>query len=442
MTKISVPTFVVNLKKRKDRKENIRAGFNGRDEFDLNIIEAHEHSCGGIGLWLTIQHIIKNLIDKSSQFIIICEDDHQFTTEYSKLCLFDSIKKAMNRNADILLGGVSWFSSSIKIGEGLFWVENFSGLQFTIIFRKFFDLILDSSIGRYNAADYRIASLTNDALFIYPFISIQKEFGYSDATPRNNRIGQVSGYFKWTIDKIKILKEVDDFYKTNTLHINCENVPYLDKITIPTYVINLPERHERLEHIKGQFKDRKEFDVTIVNACKHEIGAYGLWMSIRKIIQTAIENNEDVIIICEDDHQFTEYYSKEHLLRNILLAHSHGAGYLSGGTGRFGYTVPITENLFWVNYCLSAQFVVLYRKFFKSILDEPFNERVVADLLYSEMTSNKMILYPFISSQKDFGYSDVTDIHNKQKGIVNRLFEESNSRFRIIQNAYAKYKLK
>ncbi|RFS18829.1 glycosyl transferase [Chitinophaga silvatica] len=210
-------------------------------------------------------------------------------------------------------------------------------------------------------------------------------------------------------------------------------------LTIPTYVINLPERTERLSHIIDQFKERNEFDVTIVPAVKHSIGAYGLWLSMRKVIALAIENDDDVIVMCEDDHQFTKDYRREHFLKQVLEAHDQNVYYLSGGTGKFDHVVPITENRFWVNHCLSCQFLVLYRPFFKHILSKSFDEKIVADLAFPLMTSNKMILYPFISTQRDFGYSDVTELHNIEKGIVDNLFTESDRRLAKIQQAYLRY---
>ena len=85
---------------------------------------------------------------------------------------------------------------------------------------------------------------------------------------------------------------------------------------IPTYVINMKERLDRKKHIIGEFKGRDEFDVTYMDACTHTIGAVGLWNSIVRIIRLAIENEDDVIVICEDDHYFTEDYSKNFLIEN------------------------------------------------------------------------------------------------------------------------------
>ena len=112
---------------------------------------------------------------------------------------------------------------------------------------------------------------------------------------------------------------------------------------------------------------------------------------------------------------------------------------LSGGTGQFGYAMPITANRFWVNHTLSAQFLVIYRKLFRKILSLQYDETIIADMAYSEMTSNKMVIYPFISLQKYFGYSDVTAIHNEDKQLVQLMFAHSRNRFENIHTAYNRY---
>jgi GR25 family glycosyltransferase involved in LPS biosynthesis len=435
-----LPIYAINLRKRADRRAHLLAEFARRPAFSLQIVPAIEDPFGALGLWKTICHILNHLAKPEDDFIIICEDDLQFTRQYTPEYLLESIALAKSRQADVLLGGVSWFGSAVQLSDHLFWVEKFSGLHFTVIFRKFFKTISEAATHNMDAADYQIASLTDNAMFMHPFIAVQKEFGYSDATPINNEWGRVTAMFKTAAEKIRLLKKVRKKYEEKGKLLSARSKTVADTaFTIPTYVINLPERKERLAHIQQQFKGRSEFDVTIVPACKHAISNYGLWLSIRKVIKLALKNDDDVIVICEDDHQFTKDYSRAHFLQQVTEAHEQGAYCLSGGTGRFEHAVPITENRFWVNHCLSAQFVVFYRPFFERILAAPFNERIVSDLAYPEMTSNKAVLYPFISMQRDFGYANATKVYKREKGIVARLFAESDHRMAKIQQAYRRY---
>ncbi|HTK21039.1 MAG TPA: hypothetical protein VL442_16065 [Mucilaginibacter sp.] len=437
-TAFSIPTYVINLKKRTDRKKHLIEQFKGRDEFRLGIIEAFEHSFGALGLWATIRCILIDLVPPDADYIIICEDDIEFTEHYSKEKLIKAIEEAQKHNADVMLGGVSWIDDSVQISEHLFWTNNFTGLQFTVVFRKFIDVAKQAKLVNYSAADFYIASLSNNVLLRHPFFTVQKDFGYSDATAKNKG-KKVSTYFVHSDKNLLDLIRVKNLYKSLPKEDNkLDDVDY-NTITIPTYVINLSERTERLAHIKTEFEGKSEFDVQIVEAFKHEVGALGLWMSIRKVIEIAIANEDDVIVICEDDHQFTKDYTKEFLIRNIIEANEEGAYLLSGGTGKFNHAIPITSNRYWVRHLLSTQFMVIYKDFFQYILDEPFDEKIVADLAYSRMTPHKMLLYPFISTQKDFGYSDITTIHNEQKNLVTNMFVQSDNKLKRIQEAYIKY---
>lgn len=437
---LSIPAYVINLKKRIDRRAHVIKQFTGRDEFKLIIVEAFEHSFGALGLWASLRHILIDLALPDTEYIIICEDDIEFTEHYSKENLFKAINEAVSLNADVLLGGVSWLDDAVQISENLFWTNNFSGLQFTIIFKRFIEVLKQIRLNNYGAADYCIAFHSNNVLLRHPFLAIQKEFGYSDTTVRNNEEGRVQSLFNYSSDSLEGLVNVKNVYKSlpKDEEEDMDNLFY-STITLPTYVINLPERTERLEHIKAEFEGKPEFDIHIIKACKHKVGALGLWMSIRKVIEMAIANDDDVIVICEDDHQFTKDYNKEFLIKNIIQANSEGADLLSGGSGKFSMAMPITKDRYWVGYLLSAQFMVIYKKFFQQILDHPYDEKIVADLAYSGMTQYKMLLYPFISTQKDFGYSDVTEAHNEQKNLVTDMFIRSDNKLKRIQEAFLRY---
>lgn len=194
---------------------------------------------------------------------------------------------------------------------------------------------------------------------------------------------------------------------------------------ISTYVINLKERTDRKKHIAAEFKGREEFDVKFIEASTHPIGAVGLWNSIVRIIKTAVEQDDDVIIICEDDHYFTGHYSREYLIDNILQAHEQGADLLSGGIGGFGYAVPVAKNRYWVDWFWCTQFVVVYKKFFQKILDYEFKDDDTADGVLSQLSNNLMTLYPFISKQKEFGYSDITQGNKENPNLITQHFERS-----------------
>ncbi|GAA4309985.1 hypothetical protein [Compostibacter hankyongensis] len=414
-----IPTYIINLKDRKDRKKHIFKEFALKNEFNVKMIEPIKHGIGAISLWTTVKFILQDLVDDKDNYILICEDDHKFTHSYNMKFLFDNIKIAESLNADLLVGGVSSLTSLIQVSKNLYWVEKFSGLQFTIIFRKFFNHIFEADFDQTDAADYKMCSLTDHKFFIYPFISIQKDFGYSDATPKNNSKGCVKNLFKQSNEKVKLLKEVSSFYKKYKLEIGVTNDKSWDNIMIPTYVINL--RADLKSHIQKQFEGRSEFDLMIIESCKHKIKTIELWLSIRKIIEMAIKNKDDVIIICDPTHEFTSHYTKRFLIQNIIEAHEQYADYLCGGINGFETALPIANSRFWINQILSTQFMIIYKKFFKRILNAPFHDDVISNLLLSELATNKMVIYPFISIQMRLGDSNQRFSNDKIMKTIERL---------------------
>lgn len=73
-----------------------------------------------------------------------------------------------------------------------------------------------------------------------------------------------------------------------------------DNIAISTYIINLKSRPDRLSNVLNEFHGKSEFDVHIIEACEHTIGAVGLWQSMCKAVREAQINDDDVMIIVED----------------------------------------------------------------------------------------------------------------------------------------------
>lgn len=186
-----------------------------------------------------------------------------------------------------------------------------------------------------------------------------------------------------------------------------------DEICIPTYIINLPKRTDRLTHVLSQFEGKAEFDIHVIEAVEHPTGAVGLWHSICKVVKIAIEKQEDVIILCEDDHEFTSGYDREKFIGAIYEAHRLNANFLLGGiNGGFKNGLLLPTGLFWLDAFWGTHFVVVFSNFYEAILNEPFSDQDAADLKFTEMTSNKFVLYPMISKQKGFGYSDITGSDN------------------------------
>lgn len=200
---------------------------------------------------------------------------------------------------------------------------------------------------------------------------------------------------------------------------------------IPVYAINLKERTDRREHLLKEFQNKEEFELTIVDASVHSIGAVGLWNSIVRAVEMAKEKGDDIIIICEDDHFFTKNYSSKLLFREIVEANVQGADVLLGGICGFGHAARAGVCRYRVDWFWSTQFVVVYSHFFDKIVSYQFADTDTADGVLSELAANKMVIFPFISEQKEFGYSDVT-MHNNRVGAVDTFFEQAKRRLSLI----------
>lgn len=437
---LPIPAKIINLPTRTDRRAHIVKQFKGRTEFNIQVINAHQHKVGALGLWNTIKQVVKEAADNNDDFLLFCEDDHLFTDCYSPEMLQRNIAAAMENGADVLLGGVGWVQSSFAVSSTLYWAETFNATQFTIIFKKFYNQLLDAYFEEDNAADFKMCELSDKIFFIYPFISVQEEFGYSDATMRNNETGRVTDLFYRTAQTLAHLAEVQCFYRQIGNVANDVNGYDVEHITLPTYIINLPHREDRRLHILQQFEGKAEFDIKIIEACTHKIGAVGLWQSMRKVIEMAIENDDDVIVICEDDHVFTNDYSKEYFLFNVIGAHLQNADILMGGIAEgFNHALPVAENRIWINEFYCTQFFVVYRKFFDKILAADYDDTVRADDFLSGLTINKMTMYPFISTQHPFGYSDVSAHFNDNVNVLPYLFKKAQRRLNKVVDAYNKF---
>lgn len=202
----------INLENRPERKKHILTEFSGRDEFKLQIITAIKHDIGSIGLWQSLQSVVRRMQENDIDFFIFCEDDHTFTKSYSLKLLHECIKNATYLNADILLGGISWVETAVQVSDHLFWINKYTGNQFMVIFKKFYPSILEINDLQKTSADYKISEISDNKFVIFPFISIQKEFGYSDATVDNNYNGRVDFLFKTTLNKFIRLDKVKKYF--------------------------------------------------------------------------------------------------------------------------------------------------------------------------------------------------------------------------------------
>lgn len=66
-----IPTYVINMKERLDRKKHIIGEFKGRDEFDVTYMDACTHTIGAVGLWNSIVRIIRLALENEDDVIVV-----------------------------------------------------------------------------------------------------------------------------------------------------------------------------------------------------------------------------------------------------------------------------------------------------------------------------------------------------------------------------------
>lgn len=209
----AISVYAPNLVKRKDRKLSILKEFRNKNEFNFKVVPAIEHKIGAFGLWQTFVEVVKNEKNRGSEYFIFCEDDHVFLSNYTFTYLCSCIRKADSLKADILSGGMAWIDSPIQCNKHLFWVNNFNGSQFIVVFNRFYDIILSSSnLNEGFILDMKLSELSDNLFVMYPFISVQKEFGYSDVTSQNNQNGYIQNLFEKAERLLYILDEVSTAY--------------------------------------------------------------------------------------------------------------------------------------------------------------------------------------------------------------------------------------
>lgn len=201
----AIPVYIINLRKRLDRKAHILSEFKDRSEFHVSFINPIIHDIPSISLWKTIKQIVGSIRDCPDEFIIVCEDDHCFSENYNFEEMMKTIIEANKSDADLLLGGVSHFEDAVEITDTMFWLSNFTGFQFVIMFPRFYKKFQDMELLNNENVDLKMGEISNNIYCIYPFISTQKEFGYSDVTAKNRFPGIVQDYFEKSEKRLKTL---------------------------------------------------------------------------------------------------------------------------------------------------------------------------------------------------------------------------------------------
>src|SRR5690606_31041937 len=113
---------------------------------------------------------------------------------------------------DVLLGGMSNVHDVLFLDEQLIWLGGFTGLQFSVIFARFFNRFLEYILPKGANLDINLTEISDNIYGLYPAISMQKTFGYSDVTMKNNDLN-VETYFEECNLKLDRLYKVYRYFE-------------------------------------------------------------------------------------------------------------------------------------------------------------------------------------------------------------------------------------
>lgn len=164
---------------------------------------------------------------------------------------------------------------------------------------------------------------------------------------------------------------------------------------IPVYALSKKGQ----THILKEFKGKPEFKVKIIQDSSSDNNSLESWNSIVQTIKIAIENKDEVIILCKEEHHFTKNYSPTLLIKEIQEAYIQGAEMLLGDIKDFGQAIPVGYHRYWIDHFKCSHFIVVFSSLFERILSYQFEEYDKIDDVFSLLSPHKMVIYPFISSR-------------------------------------------
>lgn len=170
-----------------------------------------------------------------------------------------------------------------------------------------------SALRKYHEVDWVGGGVLNGALWHHRFLNkirevFQDKEKYKSLRKMSRREYETRlNWDAWAQSMNEIMGEIVQSRRGQSIPKECHTKEHKEakdehtahQFFIPVYSFNLQSRPDRLAHLQQQFQGKFEFEVILVEAVKHDVGAIGLWQSICKAVVMAQKRGEDVIILCE-----------------------------------------------------------------------------------------------------------------------------------------------
>lgn len=183
------------------------------------------------------------------------------------------------------------------------------------------------------------------------------------------------------------------------------------------YVINLAERTDKMENINKKFGDK--FNIIRIDAVKHEIGWKGCFLSHKKCLELAKQNNLKNIFVIEDDcepYNNNLIYDKLCSIKRILDKNEDWDIWLGGCNKPFPIEKTEIEGEIFIKLkrarcthmiCYNSS---VYDFFLNNEMEEPID-----CVWYKKI--NAYTCYPFVAFQTPY-ISDISKKYVDSKNIM------------------------
>jgi GR25 family glycosyltransferase involved in LPS biosynthesis len=177
---------------------------------------------------------------------------------------------------------------------------------------------------------------------------------------------------------------------------------------IDLFVINLIDCKNRREQIIQDFSSYKDIQLNFVEGIRHENGAIGCFLSFKKCIKIAKENNMKYIIILEDDCLPMNNF--ENRLKKLLtyLESNDNWDIFLGGVKKcnkvFNKTPILDENLYYISKSHSAHLFICNNTLYDTFLEVDEFQYAVDTFWHKKY--RVCILLPFLAFQRN-GMSNI-----------------------------------
>ena len=172
--KYILPVFVFGLR----NEDSTLQQFVDKPEFLYSKLKVNNLSTYSV--WNAIIKATDISMRNNDELFIIATEDHSYTPFYTENFLMKSIIDGFKRGIDILLGNINDFEFAVPVSKNLFWIDNYKGSSFTIIYNSLYEKILSYNPTEGKTFENIFSEITPHKMVLYPFISNRRTYSFKN----------------------------------------------------------------------------------------------------------------------------------------------------------------------------------------------------------------------------------------------------------------------